>query len=62
LVWVWVLKIPPKNPKFFNFSEWVNKNLFGLGQKSSRVKDRLGHGPFLAMIQPVQMAVIEGVF
>jgi len=33
LVWVWIWKISPKNPKFFNFCPSGQKNIFGSGER-----------------------------
>jgi len=38
MIWVWILKISPKNVKFFNFLLFGSKKLLRVGSESTRVE------------------------
>jgi len=42
LVWVWVGKFSPKNPKFFSFCPAGQKNVIGLGLLNTELKTKNG--------------------
>jgi len=70
MVWIWILKISPKNVKFFNFFPFRSKKLLRVGSESTqveagsasyllRVKSKLGsgQGPSLKCTKKVKLSI-----